>query len=310
MPVLVEYYPHSDESNNDEKLERKIINVDNEGRPHNINDLPAYTKYDKFGNLVTVKWYKHGVLCRDNDKPAKLKYFEENKKNESVVCLRIWYEDNKIHRDNGPAFIAYDYQGNVIEEWWYKYGLIHRDNDEPAFIEYQNNTVASKHWYINGITYRENDKPSCISYFTENNLTENNVSSDYVSSESWTNKEGKSYRDNEPSYIIYNRNGTVIMKEWRNENYCRVICYHDNGRFKKEKWFLPDYIYQFHRADGPAYIKYGQNYKEIWYFNNKKHRDNGPAVTKNSDTFTTLKWYTHGILTRVEYTNNIEYDIL
>ena len=58
---------------------------------------------------------------------------------------RLWFKDNKLHRENGPA-----------AEWpngtrrWYKDGKLHRDCG-PA-VEY---TDGNRHWYKNGELHRD-----------------------------------------------------------------------------------------------------------------------------------------------------------
>ena len=55
-----------------------------------------------------------------------------------------------------------------------------------------------------------------------------------------------------------------------------------------------------HRLNGPAYIRYsdtGLIQAEAWYENDKKHRLNGPAYIRYSDTglIEAEKWYVHDI---------------
>ncbi len=56
-----------------------------------------------------------------------------------------WYYNGKLHRENGPAFIAHN--GN---KYWYQHGQLHRE-DGPA-IECPD---GAKFWYRNNQLHRE-----------------------------------------------------------------------------------------------------------------------------------------------------------
>ena len=56
----------------------------------------------------------------------------------------IYYENGKIHRDDGPAIIGPD------KEIWYKNGMIHR-NHAPAVIY----SDGSKYWHQNGKLHKD-----------------------------------------------------------------------------------------------------------------------------------------------------------
>lgn len=59
---------------------------------------------------------------------------------------KIWYKNNKLHREDGPA-IEYSYG----DKMWYFKGKLHRE-DGPA-IEWVN---GNKFWFINGDLHRIN----------------------------------------------------------------------------------------------------------------------------------------------------------
>ena len=56
---------------------------------------------------------------------------------------KVWYEDNKRHRDNGPAFIGADGK----KEWWQN-DKLHRE-DGPAVTH----PDGMQEWYLNGKKY-------------------------------------------------------------------------------------------------------------------------------------------------------------
>lgn len=61
-----------------------------------------------------------------------------------------WYIDDRLHRENEPAHIVYDTEGNELKVIWYHHGEIHRD-EGPAIIEYnKDHNVCSREYFHNG----------------------------------------------------------------------------------------------------------------------------------------------------------------
>jgi antitoxin component YwqK of YwqJK toxin-antitoxin module len=81
----------------------------------------------------------------------KVDYYEDGK-----VSYERYYLNDKLHRENGPAFIAYDENGKVYYESYYLNGKRHRENG-PAYIAYhENGKVSSENYYLNDKLHREN----------------------------------------------------------------------------------------------------------------------------------------------------------
>lgn len=72
---------------------------------------------DKYG---TKRWYKEGVLHREEDLPAI----------EYINRIKIWYKNGLLHRDNDHPAIEDD----VGTKKWYKEGKLHREGGLPAII--------------------------------------------------------------------------------------------------------------------------------------------------------------------------------
>ena len=58
-----------------------------------------------------------------------------------------WFQDGKLHRDDGPAIEWTD--GSL---WWHQNGELHRD-DGPAMV----NADGTKEWFLNGIQYTQEE---------------------------------------------------------------------------------------------------------------------------------------------------------
>ncbi len=116
----------------------------------------------------TQRWYKDGVLHRDDDEPAVIypsgtyEWHKDGKLHrdgdEPALIFaggtRKWYKNGKLHRDDGKPAVA---KRNGTQ-YWYKDGKLHRDGDEPALIF----AGGTRKWYKNGKVHRNGDKPAVI----------------------------------------------------------------------------------------------------------------------------------------------------
>jgi fructose 1,6-bisphosphatase len=115
------------------------------GKLNSIEDKPAIISV--FG---TKLWYVNDKYHRENDQPAII----------GVTGDKYWFINGKFHRENDePAVIRAN-----GDNWWYIYDVYRRDIEAfapPVGIEANGN----KHWYINGNRHRENDQPAVICGF-------------------------------------------------------------------------------------------------------------------------------------------------
>lgn len=68
--------------------------------------------------------------------------------------LKKWYNNGKLHRENGPAVIT-----EKGDEFWYIDDKLHREDDQPAMI-FKN---GRKEWYNHGKLHRESG-PAVVSH--------------------------------------------------------------------------------------------------------------------------------------------------
>jgi hypothetical protein len=170
------------------------------GLLHSYNDKPSLIDN---GDLY---WHKNGLLHRDNDMPSIIMnngdnywhingvpnrldvslphiemsngekhYILENGGKKIISPLKEeWFnKDNKLHREDGPAYIEYyeNENGNIWREVYYINGNIHRE-DGPACIYYyenENGNIWREVYYINGNIHRE-DGPHVIDYFENGSI--------------------------------------------------------------------------------------------------------------------------------------------
>ena len=92
-------------------------------------------------NGTLEQWFLGDKLHRE-DGPAYIRY------RDGKVVSERWFIDNKRHRLNDPAVIIYE-DGKIIAEQWWVTNFLHRENG-PAIISYVNSPHIKKIWYLNG----------------------------------------------------------------------------------------------------------------------------------------------------------------
>lgn len=199
-------------------------------------DGPANIFYHLDGSVVE-KWYEYDRLHR-LDGPAEITYFRQ----ELVTDIRgiarpwpqrrvaTWYINGVTHRNNGPALIKYDSNGQELFHQWVSGGIVHR-NDGPAVIYYHNGRPILEEWVKFGKTHRV-DGPACIDYSKDG--TKNG--------EMWY-FDGHQHRESGPAVISYYPDGTIKGENWYNEGVLHRVggpactLYKIDGSVNCSMWF-------------------------------------------------------------------------
>lgn len=152
------------------------VHLDENGKWHRDDGLPARIDWDEKGDVVGRHWYRHGDPYR-LDGPAII-YSNEGEEGESwyppradgpsrlvkangIILEEEWLSKDGFHRDGAPACIWRDKDTQVVRhEHWYKDGKRHRD-DGPAVIirDKDSGKVLKKEFYREGRRCR----PSAVS---------------------------------------------------------------------------------------------------------------------------------------------------
>lgn len=259
----------------------------------NIEKKNVITKY--FINAPDVirkkTWINsEGKIHRD-DKPAVIEYDENGN-----ILVKIWYQNGLKHRNNNkPALVEYDKENNKITKMWYQHGKLHRDNDEPAYIKGDpKSSPVYKQWYMNGKLHRENDEPASYQ------ITKIKI---YML---WY-KDGHRYRANDkPTEVTTTLDNQLLMEAWINSNGEQsriggpsIILYNENGDVVQENWFIDGKPYN--RNGEPDVVEKHNNgliKSKRWYSNNSwdLHRVDGPAYILWDETGKrTEMWYQNGL---------------
>lgn len=236
-------------------------NISNNGRIyfrrfnklHNIG-FPAMILLNK---KLTLKYYENNILHRE-DGPAVIMYDEKNK-----IKLKAYYTRGMLHREDGPALIEYNKNGYVEKIHYYMNDIRHR-KDGPAIIDYYWNgsKIFSFHYYYNDMLHR---CPRLISCYPK----------------IW---------DYGPAEVYYNMNGLPISEKYYTKGKLNriqnvsdgpaLVEYYDNGKIKCEEYYISGTP---GRLKGPHIIEYYPNNKVKWEAYVKGiclHREDGPAEIK------------------------------
>lgn len=257
------------------------------------NGRPSYEKwrtYQKFANPVNPNKTPNEFVqnCHRDDGPAYIIYDFDGE-----IESRTWFQKGLIHRDGGPAYIRYS-NGRVVTEIWCQYGKEHRFVDEPSLIEYDNyGNVEKEEWMVYGKTHRNGAPAKQI--YEEGKLIE----SAYY-------KYGKCHAlhapakreiDNYTGEVIetWMQNGRIFRDRGQKPNRITYL----NGQITHEEWLQDASNRQHHRDNGPASIYYinGVKVREEWYLSGEISRNYGPAVSS---------WYEDGTIKEIEWYENSE----
>ena len=129
-----------------------------QGKLHNEFG-PASAMYDKAGDIMLQEFYLNGEKV---DKSAIAQKSEISEQPETQLNGRYkekykesYYKNNVLHRDDGPALIVLDFDGNIREVSYYSDGLLHR-KDGPAKIIYDHKgNVITERCFQNGKRLRD-----------------------------------------------------------------------------------------------------------------------------------------------------------
>ena len=71
------------------------------------------------------------------------------------VASEAWSQNDKLHREDGPARIGYYSNGSVEYERWYRKDRLHREDGPARIGYYSNGSVESEEWWFEGKQARD-----------------------------------------------------------------------------------------------------------------------------------------------------------
>lgn len=249
---------------------------------NNLDFSEIYNKYPKYNDfkikvflntkfITTIYNIENKQLSNDNE-PSIIHYKKDYYYD--IRVTKIWYKNNLIHKDVGPAIlISYTNKISTIASLYYTNGLLNSQNNIAIdvkkeclkdIVDYIDNKIYSMVKQI----INESQYYGSNVYFNYNNgnliSSENDPSIYYTDFEIYT-------KDN----LIHRESGPAVVTNM-------LKCYYINDKL--------------HNEDGPAYVfdKYNHKIKK-YYINGLLHRDNGPAIESSNATYSELYFYKNGM---------------
>ncbi len=200
------------------------------------------TNYIYFAGQKIKSWIREQFFClyfegrfhRDDDKPARIEYYQPDDDTSSIGAVEIerYYKHGLVHRKDKPALIRYYppiHGGKVKTEKWTKMGNNHRGNGKPSTIEYyQDGSKAEESWYVYDYFYRENG-PAFISYYMGGAISMKTWHGDFV-------KSGQPYQIEYYEPKGNSNQGTIKEKRWHEEGIGTLFKkYYPSGRLEEER---------------------------------------------------------------------------
>lgn len=246
-----------------------------DGKDYRNNDKPTVVVTNGNNVLILELWRIGGVSHRENG-PAERTYHENGN-----VEREIYFKNDKIHREDGPAIVAFDENKNKEFEGYYENGNIKNRGDLPnSIVFHKNGHIYFKEWLIDPETRHRENGPAYQSYDENGNLLKEIYSkngkihredgpaiivyeNNHKKIDIYCENDLPKNRGDLPNYIEYNENGTIVIKQWQDENKnrhrennpAREIFY-ETGELKAIAYFKHE---KLHRLDGPAIVNFDKN---------------------------------------------------
>jgi antitoxin component YwqK of YwqJK toxin-antitoxin module len=81
-----------------------------------------------------------------------------------------YYQDDELHKEDGPAMIKYYSNGQVGIEKYFINGKLHRLDGPASILYYSNGNIESEYYCNNNLKHRI-DGPAVINYGLDGNIT-------------------------------------------------------------------------------------------------------------------------------------------
>lgn len=129
------------------RIERERLNIIDDITEHDLDDFLNFDfVVSNNGSLQDLE-EKARITAKNIQNIHSMRTVIETN---GIIRHKIWSEENKIHRENGPAWIEYYVTGNVKTKAYFFNGVLHRE-DGPAVKKYTpDGKMYSPEYYLNG----------------------------------------------------------------------------------------------------------------------------------------------------------------
>ncbi|MBL1419283.1 MAG: hypothetical protein COC24_002115 [Alphaproteobacteria bacterium] len=130
---------------------------------HRIGAPAIVSKNIETNEIIQEEWYLHGLLSREDDKPARI--FTNDQ-----IKLLEWFVEGKAHRHGKPAILEVTSTGLVSTEEWFDHGKRNRENGAAViWRDHESGVAYNELWYQQDIKHRIGGA-ACISRDTNTGI--------------------------------------------------------------------------------------------------------------------------------------------
>lgn len=190
------------------------------GTPRHHLQFPSAERYDETGTKVTARYWQalvdgKWVLHRNNG-PAKITYDENGNVRKKVFL--IYGVPASVRNRESPTLAIYE--NGMIERavWLDEQKRIHRE-DGPAVVHFRTTepdtgSVSMERWFTHG-TARSGELFTAKKYLFETRVRDRNVVPEPIVTTEWRDTDGRLHRDgDEPALIKIDNTGEVVERQW------------------------------------------------------------------------------------------------
>lgn len=123
-------------------------------------DAPALIIFDHSNRLRISEWYSNGKLDSQKDQPSRIRYFEHG-----GIHTQEWHLNNDLHRRSGPAYLEYDFTGELTGVKYAAFSNLHNE-DGPALLSKNADGTTTAAWFKNGVLHNARG-PAVVVYSNE-----------------------------------------------------------------------------------------------------------------------------------------------
>lgn len=118
--------------------------------------LESFTK----DNDITIEDLKQFIEKHENKPIKTTEYYDDA---QTKIKLEKWQLNDKLHREDGPAYIKYYEDGTTEAEIYYINGKEHREERPAAIYFHENCEIKLQKYFINGELHNMGE-PAYIEY--------------------------------------------------------------------------------------------------------------------------------------------------
>lgn len=186
--------------------------------------------------------------------------------------IKEYFKNDKVHREDGPAYIKYYLNGIIANQTWFIDNRRHSIDDKFTSAWYHpNGMISDVSWYIDDKRQRENDKPTYISWNDDGRLVKKIWFIDgRYGRKSGAHAQETFYCPEPKTYDWLNENGDIIQSQFQRKIICKGSEHIVAEKISPEKIITEQVLCKDTMRALMALEYFGKNNNELVYNVHKK----------------------------------------